>query len=338
MNLDTTPALDPKEFRAALGSFATGVTVITARAADGTAVGLTANSFNSVSIDPPMVLWSLAKKAYSLPVFTAAEHWAVHVLAAEQEPLSNRFARAGEDKFAGLDLEDNAAGVPLLKRCAARFQCKTSFQYEGGDHIIFVGEVTSFERSDHPPLVFHAGRYALATQKDPSLPQARSARVAGGFSEDLLGYQLGRAFFQFHEGLRIKLMAQGLSDPQWWVIAALTAKDGVTAQAVDAAISYSLGCPSEPILQSLLPTGWLELGGVDEQGAAIYRLSTSGRDRSLHLLAAAKSIEVDMLARIGYADGALLKTLLHKFIHLTDPGLPDLWGNVDAPLATPPLS
>ncbi|CAM3601479.1 flavin reductase family protein [Polaromonas hydrogenivorans] len=328
MNHDATPALDPKEFRAALGSFATGVTVITARAADGTAVGLTANSFNSVSIDPPMVLWSLSKRAYSLPVFTASEHWAVHVLAADQEPLSNRFARAGEDKFAGLDLEDNVASLPLLKGCAARFQCKTSFQYEGGDHIIFVGEVTSFERSDHPPLVFHAGRYALATQKDPSLPQARSARVAGGFSEDLLGYLLGRAFFQFHEGLRSKLNAHGLSDPQWWVIAALTAKDGVTAQAVDAAISYSLGCASEPILQSLLPTGWLAVEGVDEQGIAIYCLTTSGRDRSLHLLAAAKSIEVDMIARIGYADGALLKTLLHKFIHQTDPGLPDLWCNV----------
>ena len=100
----TTPTLDRQAFRAALGSFATGVTVITTRAADGTPVGLTANSFNSVSLDPPMVLWSLARKSLSLPVFCASSHWVVHVLAADQEALSGRFARSGEDKFAGLEI------------------------------------------------------------------------------------------------------------------------------------------------------------------------------------------------------------------------------------------
>jgi len=326
MTPETRPALDPKEFRAALGSFTTGVTVITARANDGTAVGMTANSFNSVSLDPPMVLWSLAKKSNSLPVFVATQHWAVHVLAADQEPLSNRFARSGEDKFAGLDLESNLQGVPLLKGCAARFQCKTSFQYEGGDHIIFVGEVTAFDRSDHPPLVFHAGRYALATQKDPSLPQARSARLAGSFSEDFLGYLLGRAHFQFYQGIREKAQAKGLSDHQWYVLATLTVKDGVSAPDVDAAISYSLGGPSEPILEDLAAGGWLSRETADA-GPAVFRLTESGRNRALYLVAASKSLEADALSRIGYADGAVLKTLLQKFINSTNPGLPDLWSN-----------
>lgn len=326
MRRDSGATFDPKAFRAALGSFATGVTVITARASDGSPVGLTANSFNSVSLDPPMVLWSLAKKSYSLPTFAAAEHWAVHVLAADQEPLSNRFARTGADKFADLDLEHDAAGVPLLKGCAARFHCRTSFQYEGGDHIIFVGEVSSFDHGDQPPLVFHAGRYALAMQKDPSLPQARSARVAGGFSDDLLGYLLGRSYFQFHDGMRGLLREQGLSDQQWYVVTALTARDGVSAQAVDAAISRGLGCASEPILSELALAGWVEIDRSNEQGQPVYWLTDGARDRSLHLLAAAKAREVDMLGRIGYADGALLKALLHKFIHTTDPDLPDLWG------------
>lgn len=323
---DTSPAHDPREFRAALGSFATGVTVITTRAADGTPVGLTANSFNSVSLDPPMVLWSLAKKSFSLPAFVAARDWAVHVLAADQEPLSNRFAKAGEDKFAALDLETNADGVPLLKGCAARFQCRTSFQYEGGDHIIFVGEVTAFDRSERAPLVFHAGRYALATQKDPSLPQARSARLAGSFAEDFLGYLLGRAHFQFYQGLREKVHAQGLSDDQWYVLAMLTVKDGLTAQEVDAAIAYTLGRPSKPVLDSLAASGWLERT-APASGPAVFLLSGEGRNRSLHLLAAAKSMEADALGRIGYADGAVLKTLLQKFITRTNPGLPDLWGH-----------
>jgi 3-hydroxy-9,10-secoandrosta-1,3,5(10)-triene-9,17-dione monooxygenase reductase component len=317
---------DPAAYRAALGTFATGVTVITARAADGAPVGLTANSFNSVSLDPPMVLWSLAKKSLSLPVFRAADHWAVHVLAADQAPLSTRVARSGSDKFGGLDVVTSAHGVPLLTGCAARFECKTSFQYEGGDHLIFVGEVSAFERAERPPLVFHAGGYALATRHDRSLPQARSARVAGGLGEDLLGYLLGRAHFQCHFGMRDKVRAQGLSEAQWIVVASLTVQDGISAAQLEGALSYVLDEPVEPLLRSLqqpAPSGWVT---CDDAGdTAHYRLSDSGRDRSLHLLAAAKAREGDLLARIGYEDGALLKSLLQQFITATNPGLPDLW-------------
>jgi 3-hydroxy-9,10-secoandrosta-1,3,5(10)-triene-9,17-dione monooxygenase reductase component len=322
--MSTHPTLDPKEFRAALGSFATGVTVITARAADGRPVGLTANSFNSVSLDPPMVLWSLARKSLSLPVFVASEHWAVHVLSADQESLSTRFAKAGEDKFAGLALEADEHDVPLLEGCAARFKCRTSFRYEGGDHIIFVGEVTAFDRSELPPLVFHAGRYALATQKDPSLPQARSARLAGSFADDFLGYLLGRAHFQFYQGLREKVRAQGLSDEQWYVLAMLIVKDGVSAQQVDAAIAYTLGQRSRPLLDGLAASGWLRCKDGGNNGE-LFHLTGEGRGKSLRLLAAAKAMESDALGRLGYADGAVLKTLLHKFIASTNPGLPDLW-------------
>lgn len=317
---------DPQAYRAALGTFATGVTVITTRAADGSPVGLTANSFNSVSLDPPMVLWSLAKKSLSLPVFRAARHWAVHVLAADQEPLSVRFARSGSDKFAGLDVTASSAGIPLLPGCAARFECSTSFQHEGGDHLIFVGEVTAFEHSARPPLVFHAGRYALATRHDRSLPEARSARVAGGLGEDLLGYLLGRAYFQCHLGMREKVRAQGLSEAQWIVVAALTVQDGVSAESLDAALGYVLDAPVAPVLRSLAdrgPDAWVVREGSG--GHARYRLSERGRDRSLHLLAAAKAIEGDLLARIGYEDGALLKSLLQQLIGATNPGLPDLW-------------
>ena len=110
---------DPKDFRHALGMFATGVTIVTARAEDGAAVGVTANSFNSVSMQPPLVLWSLAKSARSLAVFSGKEHWNVHILSNEQEALSNRFSRPGENKFAGLELDTG------IGRCTAnsRLQC-----------------------------------------------------------------------------------------------------------------------------------------------------------------------------------------------------------------------
>lgn len=150
--------IDPREFRQTLGSFATGVTIITARDAAGGCVGITASSFNSVSLEPPLVLFSLARSARSLKVFCEAGHWAVHILGAEQEALCYRFARSGEDKFAGIDVATGIGGAPLLSGCAARLQCRSAFQYEGGDHLIFVGEVLALDRAEAAPLVFHAGR------------------------------------------------------------------------------------------------------------------------------------------------------------------------------------
>lgn len=151
---------DPQEFRAALGLFATGVTIVTARNAQGLPVGLTANSFNSVSLNPPLVLWSLRSAAQSMPAFARGSHYAIHILAAEQLDLARRFATPGIDRFAGLRLDEGSGGVPLIAGCAAVFECANRSQYEEGDHVIFVGEV---ERSRHregaQPLIFHGGRY-----------------------------------------------------------------------------------------------------------------------------------------------------------------------------------
>ena len=150
---------DATAFRSALGSFATGVTIVTARDASGQPVGLTANSFNSVSLDPPMVLWSLSLQSGSLPVFREAESWAVHILAAGQQAMSDRFATPGVDKFAGLALSDGPEGAPLIEGCAARFGCRARFEYEGGDHAIFLGEVVDFDRREAEPLIYHGGQY-----------------------------------------------------------------------------------------------------------------------------------------------------------------------------------
>ena len=150
---------DAHAFRDALGTFVTGVTIVTARDEQGQPFGLTANSFNSVSLDPPMVLWSLSLQSRTLPVFRDAENWAVHVLAADQQDMSDRFARPGEDKFAGLTATDGPEGAPLIEGCAARFGCRARFEYEGGDHAIFLGEVVDFERRDAEPLIYHSGNY-----------------------------------------------------------------------------------------------------------------------------------------------------------------------------------
>ena len=153
------PAIDKLAFRRALGSFVTGVTIVTTIDPAGRPAGLTANSFNSVSLDPPMVLWSLALDSTSLTAFRQAEWWAVHVLAAGQENLSNQFARRDAEKFDGVATIPGPGGIPLLDGSAARFVCRAAFEYEGGDHAIFLGEVHDFEQAGHAPLVYHAGRY-----------------------------------------------------------------------------------------------------------------------------------------------------------------------------------
>jgi flavin reductase (DIM6/NTAB) family NADH-FMN oxidoreductase RutF len=152
----TTDAL-----RAALGRFATGVTVITCRSAEGGLVGLTANSFNSVSLDPPLVLWSLSKRARSLRAFREATHFGVNVLAWDQVEVAQRFASAIADRFAGLPFHEGEGGVPLLDGCVARFVCVTHHQYEGGDHVIFVGRVHSCIAEDKPALIYYGSRYAM---------------------------------------------------------------------------------------------------------------------------------------------------------------------------------
>ncbi|MBL43572.1 MULTISPECIES: flavin reductase family protein [Erythrobacter] len=173
---------DPQAFRDALGSFVTGVTIVTARDGEGRPFGLTANSFNSVSLDPPMVLWSLSLRSRTLPVFRDATSWAVHVLAADQQPMSDRFARPGEDKFAGLAVMDGPEGAPLIEGYAARFGCRARFEYEGGDHAIFLGEVVDFDRREAAPLIYHGGRYGrvMRAPTGEDLEREGLAETVGG--------------------------------------------------------------------------------------------------------------------------------------------------------------
>ncbi|MGH9580298.1 MAG: styrene monooxygenase/indole monooxygenase family protein [Terriglobales bacterium] len=155
---------DRRDLRRALGQFATGVTVVTACASDGRRVGVTVNSFASVSLDPPLILWSLSRQAASFRDFTSATHFAVNVLEAGQHHLSRQFSTPVPDKFAGVECEEGPNRVPLLKGVAARFLCRTVQQYDGGDHVILLGEVESYTWREGEPLVFHSGRYRAATR------------------------------------------------------------------------------------------------------------------------------------------------------------------------------
>lgn len=153
-------SIDQQQFREALGQFVTGITVITTLDQHDQPLGFTANSFNSVSLDPPLVLWSLAKTASTYRDFMAAKNFGVHVLAEDQVDLSNRFASTSDNRFQNLNYQ-LVNGIPLLEGCLARFQCQLENLYEGGDHSIFVVRVLEFDHSaDKPALIYHRGSYA----------------------------------------------------------------------------------------------------------------------------------------------------------------------------------
>ncbi|MDB5796767.1 MAG: flavin reductase family protein [Paucimonas sp.] len=153
------PDFDSRHFRLALSQFATGVTIITTRLEDGSFLGLTASSFNSVSLDPPLVLWSLATRANSLPVFTDNSHYVINVLAGDQATLAEQFARRADNRFEGVEYELSRTGLPILKGVAAWFECHNRSRYPEGDHVIFVGEVEACAVQPKSALVFHNGSF-----------------------------------------------------------------------------------------------------------------------------------------------------------------------------------
>jgi flavin reductase (DIM6/NTAB) family NADH-FMN oxidoreductase RutF len=155
------PELDARDFRSALGRFPTGVCLVTTLGSGGQPAGMTVNSLTSVSLDPPMVLWSLSREASSAPVFRDAEYFAVNILAAGDEALSSHFAKQAPDKFAAFAerFAPGLGGVPVLRGAAATFECHTRHRNYGGDHIVLIGTVERYAYADLPPLLFYRGRY-----------------------------------------------------------------------------------------------------------------------------------------------------------------------------------
>jgi len=172
----TASSFDASFFRTALGRFATGVTVVTTAAPDGAPIGLTVSSFNSVSLDPPLVLWSLSLRSSSLSVFEHCERYVVNVLSAEQIALARRFATGNtRERFNGLPQRQAPGGTPMLDEyCAAWFECRNRSRYVEGDHVIMVGEVERCGHTGEAPLVFHAGGFEL-TPANKDLVSHRSS-------------------------------------------------------------------------------------------------------------------------------------------------------------------
>ena len=177
-------AIEPRELRRVLGAFVTGVTVITALDKQGKAHGLTVNSFSSVSLNPPLILWSQSVTALSHPVFLDAQRFAVNILAEDQIDISRRFSTPGQDKFENLPVKTGLGGVPLIPGCAAYLECTHEARFPGGDHTVFVGRVERIEHGLRKSLVFGGGKYLSAQPHElgassPDLTLASQAHLHG---------------------------------------------------------------------------------------------------------------------------------------------------------------
>ena len=315
MALDPVPGFDPRQFRAALGQFATGVTVVTATDMTGGYVGVTASSFNSVSVDPPLILWSIDNGSRSRPVFEQAEYFAVNVLAADQVSVSNHFARQQDDKFSSVDFELDHNGVPVLQGCSACFHCKTRYLYEGGDHTIIVGEVVQFDSSGRDGLLFHQGRYSVSEVHPVASINATPAENADdeqGFAADYLHYLVGRCFTQLIGKLEKVLLAEGLSQYEY---RALSSFGGLTRPDLDTLCHYSILSSDElkPVLESLVNRGLV----APVAGETRWALTDEGRDRLMQLLTRAKSDEADMLGGFNDSQAQQFKAMLKAAIDWT---------------------
>jgi len=308
MSHTSASANDPRLFRRALGNFATGVTVMTACGADGQQVGVTANSFNSVSLDPPLILWSIDKRSGSYPVFRDASHFAVNILAADQIELSNRFARPAEDKFAGLAWQTGAGGAPLLEDCAARFVCERHAQHDGGDHWIMIGKVVALDDFGRAPLLYHQGSYAMAFPH--SLQQKKDAPPPAGDSlqrrlNDNIYYLLTQAVRAYQHHYQPRQMATGLRISEARML--LVLEHGLEA----AALHGEVNMPEREVEQAMEMLQRKELICRQQQH---YQLTAQGTQQAEALHDLAEQQQREMLAGFSESEVSALKNILRAII------------------------
>ncbi|HYB58266.1 MAG TPA: flavin reductase [Alphaproteobacteria bacterium] len=308
---ESKPGVDKRAFRTALGRFPTGVTVVTTLGPGGRRVGLTANSFASVSLDPPLVLWSLAKSARSLRYFVKAPHYAVNVLAADQIGLSRQFAGARVHRFANVACRKGLGGVPLIEGCAAWFECHNVQQHEGGDHVILVGRVERFADADRAALAFHHGGYKVTSHH----PESHANGGTGGrFIDDYLLYLLARASSQASAEFETRLKTLAVPIPHWRVLAALTDGKGVTVSTLARIVLLK-----QPTLTKVIDRmERLDLVERRESSSdrrqVLVRITREGRRLVRGLLRRAKRHEGEVLADYDAIERAQLKAALRALI------------------------
>jgi flavin reductase (DIM6/NTAB) family NADH-FMN oxidoreductase RutF/DNA-binding MarR family transcriptional regulator len=296
-----------RALRQSLGQFATGVAIVTAQGGSQP-VGVTINSFSSVSLDPPLVQWAIAKSSQSYPVFMAAAHFAIHVMTADQMDLASRFARSGPDKFAGLQSIAGLGGAPLLEDCAAVFECAADARHHAGDHTILIGRVERYQHHDRPLLLFAKGRYGLGIEH-PDLPVQAGAKPADGAErpEMMIGL-LRNAMLHYSAAFQRDRAEAGLTIDQGRVLLALERQPGIDIDTIARRCFLSFE-EAEINLKMLVSLGYAALR-ADKRAA----LLPAGTDKLNILRERASAFEAEQFAGIPAHEVAIVKRFLKRII------------------------
>jgi flavin reductase (DIM6/NTAB) family NADH-FMN oxidoreductase RutF/DNA-binding MarR family transcriptional regulator len=306
-----SPTVDSAAFRRCLGQFATGVTVVTTRVGDDLAA-MTSNSFASVSLDPPLVLWSIKRSSQSFLPFQSCTHFAVNVLASDQVDLSQKFAKSGPDKFNGVRWSSGAGGAPLLDGAVASFECHHDRDYDGGDHIIMVGQVERFTRcNNREALIFVQGRYATPVDHPMATPtpavgtlEAEALRL----EDESLSSLLVRAYGAVSPTLATARQLEDLTLMQARLMRGIRTFPNRTLASLLPEIFLGLNA-SEDVLKELTTRG---LVAVDGNG--VLSLTSEGEKRFSAVLAHARRLESQELSGIPSADVTAVRRVLYHLI------------------------
>ena len=296
--------MDPKALRRCLGHFATGVAVVTTRH-EGMDRGITVNSFTSLSLDPPLVLWCLARTSRSFPAFTASEHFIINILAADQVIVSNRFAfREGEDFPQDVPFSRAVGDVPLLDGSSAHFVCRKTDQYDGGDHLVLIGEVVNFGGSDRPGLVYQKGQYAIA-DSHPSAVANSGANPLEGFLDSTVRPGLERITQRFEAYFDNELRDAAIDSQESRVIGLLLTNDGLDAEQI-ANLSLISGSSLNETLGSLMAKDMIT------ENQLHYSLTDSGRTLASSLSEKLRAYKANALGPIAPAEAEALQRMLDR--------------------------
>ena len=279
----TAITIDPFQFRRALGNFATGVTIMTAQNAAGEKVGVTANSFNSVSLDPPLILWSIDKRSSSFSVFEQATHFAVNVLSGSQIELSNKFARKNTDKFEGTQFHLGAGLAPVLENCSAVFECERHQIIEGGDHWIIVGKVVNFSDEGRSPLLYHQGAYSsvmphpsLASNLDVELDTDLESHAYRERLYNNAGYLMSRAIQGYLKRYTPKQSTSGLRTSEARLLMVLASETASSAEELVRDVAV-------PLLEIERATEILAQHSLLTQTDNFFAITEKGKETAKHL-------------------------------------------------------
>lgn len=302
------PATDGRAFRRCLGQFATGVTVMTARDGEQLA-GLSVNSFAALSLDPPLILWSVRRESGSWPVFRQARHFAVNMLSSEQVELSNRFATAGSEKFSQTPWTPGDRGAPLLHGAIAYLECDLVQVHEGGDHYVLVGEVQRYARFAGEPLLFAQGRYAVLDEHPGSTgglaaprPPSPADAVEGSLMRLLhyTSHQMSTWFDEHRE-------AEGLTVAQFRIYSWLRTQARTLEDLKR--LAYLGDRDAADTVANLLERGHVE---ADDTGA--LHLTALGRERAEASARRVSTFETDLFRDLPAEDLAATRRVLGSLL------------------------